>query len=140
MANLNGKLIIPDFDDDKPTKQPCTPDPIFTKCLSCNVGPSLLDSLCEPCYRKHNLATKHAALDKLIHAMSQINTDIVTHEARLSAAKMSYNKAVKQNWTCGRGCGKVFSYYGELFAHENEKACNKPRQTQKRARFDEGII
>ncbi len=138
MAN-NGRPVDA---DDKPTKTLSTPQPSFKQCSTCENGPELLDGKCEPCYRTFHLAIKHRELDKLIHRMSEINTYLVTHEARLTDAKVKYNKAIKQNWTCARGCGRTFDYYGELFAHEQEKACNKPRSAllRRQASRDEGII
>lgn len=118
-----------------------TPDPDPPRCVSCSNGPSLIDNFCEPCYRKHHIADKHRELDKLIHRMSELNTSLVTHEARLTEAKVRYNKAIKQNWTCSRGCGKIFTYYGELFAHEAEKACHSLHSNRpKSRRLDDGII
>jgi len=143
MANLDETLDSISAKNGIEPRRRVTPDPTTILCVSCSNGPSLVDNLCEPCYRRHHIVDKHRELDKLIHRMSEINTSLVTHEARLTEAKVQYNKAIKQNWTCSRGCGKIFSYYGELFAHENEKACHSPRDNRpkaRRARLNDDII
>jgi hypothetical protein len=140
---LNGNkagLVIPKFDVEP--KPRITPDPTHVMCVSCSNGPQLVDLLCEPCYRKHHIQAHRDELDKLIHRMSAINSTLVRHEARLTEAKVQYNRAVKQNWACSR-CLKHFSYYGELFQHEQERACSSPKDNRpkaRRARLNDDII
>jgi len=52
----------------------------------------------------------------------------VRHEEALKDAKVQYNKAVEQNWSCKR-CAKHFDYYGDLFAHEKDDECKAIRKT-----------
>ena len=113
--------IVP-RDDDKP--KPRTPDHSadHKMCVSCHNGPILVDGICEPCYRTHHINPIKADNDKLIRRMSVNNASLVEHEDKLSRAKIQYNLAVKQNHRCIK-CGQVYSYYGDLFAHEKSNEC-----------------
>lgn len=119
----NAKLV----DDDNTKPKFVTPKPTYAMCTSCQNGPILLDGNCEPCYRRLHTQPIDAQLDKLIRQMSVLNMQRVEEEAKLTNAKVAYNKAIKKNHACDR-CGKVFSFYGDLFAHEQAKEC-KPTRT-----------
>ena len=131
MANLHEHLNgiahkhgLASLDEAKP--RPKTPEPTYATCVRCNNGPILLDAMCEPCYRTLHTKPLNQKLDKLIHEMSNINMSIVEHEAKLTNAKVAYNKAIKKNHAC-ETCGQVFSFYGDLFAHEKARECKRTR-------------
>ena len=108
-----------------------TPTPVHaTLCIACSNGPSLVNDLCEPCYRRAHLTPLLQLQDKLYKQISDVLINVARHEAQLKDAKVKYNKAERQNHRCLK-CKKIFAYFGDLHLHEQEKACERPRTAAK---------
>ena len=116
-------LSTNDSDEDK--RRPLgTPKPVVLTCNECGRGAQLLRGLCEPCFRNTFVVPRMKDRDALLTKVSNVSIAIIGFENELKDAKIAYNKAQTQNWSCAR-CSMRFDYYGNLFAHEKE--CKPPK-------------